>query len=177
MNKPARSLKQIEIADQCGYVFQNPDHQLFCGSVEEEVWMAPRNFGRDIRALQSGVMDVLKGFGLDGKLHVHPFQLSFGQKKRLNLASILAYEPRVLFLDEIFIGQDQENIDHALNLIKIYIENHDAAVILVNHYLKPLTSLANRLVFLDKGRILFDVPMGKHAASLEKFGKYEYLPD
>ena len=177
LHHPIQFMKQIEIAEQCGYVFQNPDHQLFCGSVEEEVFLAPRNFKKDITAVRSSILDVLKGFGLDDKMEVHPFQLSFGQKKRLNLASVLAYEPRILFLDEIFIGQDKENIDTALNMISAYIETHQAAVILVNHYLKPLTTLANRLVFLDKGRILFDVPMEKHAASLEKFGKYEYLPD
>ena len=176
LNNPIQSMKQVEIAEQCGYVFQNPDHQLFCESVAEEVFLAPRNFKQDIVALHSDVLDVLKGFSLDDKLEAHPFQLSFGQKKRLNLASVLAYEPRLLFLDEIFIGQDNENIEYALNIISVYIEKHQAAVILVNHYLKPLTELANRLVFLDKGRILFDVPMENHASSLKEFGKYEYLP-
>lgn len=175
LNNPVESMKQIEIAEQCGYVFQNPDHQLFCESVEGEVFLAPRNFGKEETAIRPDVMGMLKGFGLDDKMNVHPFQLSFGQKKRLNLASVLAYEPGLLFLDEIFIGQDENNIESALKMISAYIERRQAAVILVNHYLKPLTALANRLLFMDKGSILFDVPMEDHAEYLEKHGKQEYL--
>lgn len=177
MGTDNQSKKTSHTAEQCGYVFQNPDHQLFCESIEEEVYFAPKNFGRDIRALRPDVTTMLKGFGLDEKMDVHPFHLSFGQKKRLNLASVLAYKPKLLLLDEIFIGQDEGNIDFALEYICEYIETNQAAVILVNHYLDPLRELADRLIFLDMGRVLFDAPMKNCVDQLRKHQKYAYLPE
>lgn len=175
-NQPIISMKQQEIIQQCGIVFQNPDHQLFCSSVEEEAFLAPGNFKKNDAETRSSVISMLNDLGFADRLKMHPFQLSFGQKKRLNLASILAYEPRLLLLDEIFIGQDDENIVKALQMITSYQEQKDAAVILVNHYLNPLTELANRLIFLDQGSILFDVPMEEHISNLKIHQKQEYIP-
>ena len=171
------STKTYEIARTAGYVFQNPDHQLFCESVADEAFLAPKNYGKDISKIKLGVMGMLQGFGLDDKLEAHPFNLSFGQKKRLNLASVLAYEPRLLLLDEIFIGQDEDSIHFMLEIINAYIDLHQAAVILVNHYLKPLVNIADRLVFLECGQILFDVPMKNYENELKKYEKREYLPN
>ncbi len=171
-----RDVKTLGLTRKCGYVFQCPDHQLFCETVEKEVFLAPENFGHDIPAMKSGVMEVMKDFGLNGLLAAHPGQLSYGEKKRLNLASVLAYEPQLL-LDDIFIGQDQEYVNRTLKVLHDYVENQQAAVILVSHYLDPLFNLADRLIFFDKGRILFDVPMSAGLAELRKFDRTEYLPD
>ena len=173
--RDACELKTYDIARQSGYVFQNPDHQLFCESVEEEVFLAPKNYELNENLIRERVMRIMRGFGLDEKLHIHPFNLSYGQKKRLNLASILSYEPKLLLLDEIFIGQDEENIEFALKILKCYVESHKAAVILINHFVKPLANIANRMIFIEDGKVQFDTPMESYEEDLKAIGKSEYL--
>jgi polar amino acid transport system permease protein len=130
----------------------------------------------DIEAVRPKIMALMSGFEIQENLNIHPFNLSYGQKKRLNIASVLAYKPRLLLLDEIFIGQDEENINYSLKLLNDYVEKQQAAVILVNHYLDPLVKLADRLLFMDLGRLLFDSPMKQYRMQLKKNNKQDYLP-
>lgn len=170
------ALKTYDIARNTGFVFQNPDHQLFCDTIENELLLAPMNFGMDLQTIKPGVMALMGGFGIQENLKCHPFNLSYGQKKRLNIASVLAYQPKLLLLDEIFIGQDDENIRFTLGSLNEYVEQHQAAVILVNHYLDPLVKMADRLLFLDLGRLIFDIPMKEYRIELMKNNRQEYLP-
>ena len=170
------SLKTYDIARNTGFVFQNPDHQLFCDSIEDELLLGPRNYGMDLKAVEPKIMALMGGFGMQESFDVHPFNLSYGQKKRLNIASVLAYKPKLLLLDEIFIGQDDENIQFTLEMLNEYIEQQQAAVILVNHYIDPLLKLADRLLFMDIGRVLFDTPMKQYRTELKKNNRQEYLP-
>jgi energy-coupling factor transporter ATP-binding protein EcfA2 len=86
----------------------------------------------------------------------HPFLLSYGQKGRLNLASVLAYQPRILLLDEIFIGQDYENVHFILKTIRKYVNEQNAGAIIVNHLANPVLDYADRLVYLEDGRKTVD---------------------
>ena len=158
-----------------GVVFQNPDHQLFCDSVKEEIFFAPRNFYEKLID-NKRIQKLIKDFDFDKSLDMHPFHLSYGQKGRLNLASVLSFEPQLLLLDEIFIGQDHGHVLFLLETIKTYVREHSATAIIVNHSAWPVFNYATRMIFLDEKKISIDCPITLACQELENASKTEYLP-
>ncbi|HUV98349.1 MAG TPA: ABC transporter ATP-binding protein, partial [Candidatus Paceibacterota bacterium] len=96
------------LARNVGFVFQNADNQLFCETVEEEVAFALRNFGFKEVTLKKRVTWALNLLGLTEYRKTSPFMLSGGERKRVALASVLAWNPKVVVMDEPTIGQDYE---------------------------------------------------------------------
>ncbi|MEM3716029.1 MAG: ABC transporter ATP-binding protein, partial [Candidatus Bathyarchaeia archaeon] len=94
------------LARKVGFVFQNPDHQLFSETVEEEISFALRNFGFDENVIRERVEWALNLLDLAQYRKASPFMLSGGERKRVALASVLAWDPDILVLDEPTIGQD-----------------------------------------------------------------------
>jgi len=138
-----------------GYVFQNPDHQIFCDSVREEIYYGPSNYGIE-KSDPCWIEELIKDFQFRDFQYRHPFLLSYGQKGRLNLASVLAYKPRILLLDEIFIGQDFENVYFILKTIRKYVNEQNAGAIIVNHLPNPVLNNVDRLIYLEEGRKILD---------------------
>ena len=100
------ALRPAEAASMVGYVFQNPDHQIFAGTVAEEVAFGPRNFGLPADEIERRCERVLKAVGLEEMRDKDPFLLGRGERQRLAVASILVLEPRLLILDEPTTGLD-----------------------------------------------------------------------
>jgi energy-coupling factor transport system ATP-binding protein len=105
--------KTAQIARSIGIIFQNPNHQIFENTVLKEAAFASKNFGRD-----SDVDRLLKEAGLFQYSQSNPFRLSYGEKRRLNIVSVLSYRPDIILLDEPFIGQDYENVQRIMDLLK-----------------------------------------------------------
>lgn len=105
--------KTPDIARTIGIIFQNPNHQIFENTVHKEVAFAPKNFGTN-----SNIDDLLEKADLSAYRDSNPFRLSYGEKRRLNIISVLSYSPDVMLLDEPFIGQDYENVQKIMNLLK-----------------------------------------------------------
>lgn len=105
--------KTCDIARKIGIVFQNPNHQLFENTVVKEVEFAPKNFKVD-----TDTDCLLKKAGLTPYKDGNPFKLSYGEKRRLNIVSVLSYHPDLVLLDEPFIGQDYENVQKIMDLLK-----------------------------------------------------------
>ena len=105
------------LAAHVGIVFQNADHQLVADTVWGEALFAPRNFDRLGAAVEREAERLLGQAGLDGRKPDHPYRLSWGQKRRLNLISAILHQPRLLLLDEPFAGQDWENVAFLLEAI------------------------------------------------------------
>ena len=95
-----------EMAQYIGYVFQNPDQQLFASTVFEEVAFAPRKLGCNEHTIKKRVEEVLKITNLQDVIWEMPQVLSLGQKQRLSIACALAAKPKILILDEPTSGQD-----------------------------------------------------------------------
>ncbi len=108
-----RKRKPFHIAKEVGFIFQNPNHQIFENTVFKEAAFAPRNFG-----MMVNVDTLLERSDLIHYKESNPFRLSHGEKRRLNLVSVLSYSPQVILLDEPFIGQDYENVQKIMDIMR-----------------------------------------------------------
>jgi energy-coupling factor transport system ATP-binding protein len=164
------------LARDMGFIFQNPDHQLFAETVWEEATLAPRNFGLLNDETRNRVRGLLERCGLGRYLDIHPHRLSYGEKRRLNLASILSYNPTLILLDEILIGQDMENATLIMDLLKERAAR-GGTVINVTHDPETTCLYSDRVLFLQGGRVLVDAPTEEAFAQLAALGLMDYLPN
>ncbi len=139
-------------AHVAGLVFQSPDHQLFARTVREELEYGPRNLGQMSAETQQRIEALARDYGLAPLLGIHPFRLSHGQKRRLNIASVQACGARLLMLDEPFIGQDILSI-RTINARLQEAKARGAAVVVVSHDLEALSAMADRAVELVGGKV------------------------
>ncbi len=149
-----------------GFLFQNPDYQIFAGTVEEEV-----AFGLKLRKLpedqvEKRVEEVLKDTGLISFSKVHPHRLSRGQRQLLALSSILAVEPELVVADEPTAGLDQWQAAWIMELLS-RVALGGGAVLLVTHDLKLAARYAHRVVAMNRQKIHLDLQTSKLANHLE----------
>jgi energy-coupling factor transporter ATP-binding protein EcfA2 len=157
LGQDTRAIPVSKAARQVGFVFQNPDHQLFADSVWDEATFAAHNFGVLDDAARVRIKELLDLCGLGDRLEDHPYRLSYGQKRRLNLISVLGYAPRLILLDEILIGQDPANATFVLDLLRRQVAE-GAAVIMVNHAPEVTRRYASRVLFFNDGQVIIDAP-------------------
>jgi energy-coupling factor transporter ATP-binding protein EcfA2 len=149
------ALRPAEAASLVGYVFQNPDHQIFAGTVAEEVAFGPRNFGLSPDEIERRCERVLKAVGLEGMRDKDPFLLGRGERQRLAVASILVLEPRLLILDEPTTGLDYPQQRRMMELIS-ELNQAGTAIVIITHTPWLVAEYARRAVLMRKGRKLFD---------------------
>lgn len=128
-----------------GFVYQNPNYQLFMPSVEKEVGFAAHS--------ETYKDKMLSAFYLTHLKDQHPHSLSEGQKRRLTLASILAMKPEVLLLDEPTVGQDYEGLKGVVKEINTYHQTHSCTLITITHDFRCAKQLADRIIWMKKGEI------------------------
>jgi energy-coupling factor transport system ATP-binding protein len=144
-----------KLARLAGYVFQNPDHQIFCNTVREEIAFGPRNTGMPPSEIESSLRHVMKLLDLQGLEDRHPFRLSRGERQRLAIASILAMRPRLLILDEPTGGQDRQQVGRLVATLRgLNAEGH--TIVLVTHDLELLAECTDRALVMFQGQILLD---------------------
>ena len=143
-----------EIRRRVGVVFQDPDDQLFMPTVRDDVAFGPANLGLPGEAVDARVQAALDAVGMDGSGGRPPHHLSFGQRRRVALATVLAMDPQILVLDE-----PTSNLDPAArrDLADILVTLPVTAVI-VTHDLPYALELCPRSVILDDGEIVADGP-------------------
>ena len=139
---------------QVGLLFQDPDDQLFCPTVGDDVAFGPRQQGLAGEALRERVAGALARVGLSGFEARLPHKLSGGEKKRVGLAGLLAYEPRVLAFDEPTSGLDPRA---RRQLIEV-LAKLDATQLVATHDLALAAELCPRTLVLDGGRVVADGP-------------------
>ncbi len=147
-----------EISQRVGYLFQNPDSQLFNTSVADEV-----AYGMRIRQVSSGriesrVAEVLGLLGLEGYKERHPFSLSRGERQRLAMATVLVTDPDLIILDEPTTGQDRKTLNSLIGLMEEWIRRKQATVLMIAHDMDLVCRHASRTVVLAGGRIVADGP-------------------
>jgi len=152
---PVEALTAAQIAARVGYVFQNPDHQIFAATVEDEVAFGPRNFGLDPKEVDARCEKVLQAVGLDHLRKCDPFLLGRGERQRLAVASVLVLAPKVLILDEPTTGLDYPHLLRMMNLIG-ELNAAGTAIIIITHTPWLVANYARRAVLMSQGRKLFD---------------------
>jgi len=156
--KPTHTMSVAQLAQHIGYVFQHPSAMLFANTLGDELSFGPRNIGMDARAIEQGIALALRQVNLgDLPLDRSPFALSYGQQKRVALASVLAMHPRLLFLDEPTAGLDDGTAHHMMENL-LTGEHRPQAVCMITHDLELARRYANRVVILAEGGIAADGP-------------------
>jgi len=150
-----REVSVAQLARKVGFVFQNPDHQLFCETVEDEVAFALRNFGFEEDAIKKRVTWALSLLDVEPYRQASPFMLSGGERKRVALASILAWDPKVVILDEPTIGQDHQQKEKLRHFI-VQLNAQKKTVIIVTHDVEFVAECNPRVVLMTEGKIVAD---------------------
>ncbi|MEM2280553.1 MAG: ATP-binding cassette domain-containing protein [Candidatus Bathyarchaeia archaeon] len=143
------------LARKVGFVFQNPDHQLFCETVEEEIAFALRNFGFSEDVIEKRVTWALNLLGLTQYRKTSPFMLSGGERKRVALASVLAWDPKILIMDEPTIGQDYQQKEKLRQFIS-QLRAQDKTVVIVTHDVEFVAECNPRVLLMRGGKIVAD---------------------
>jgi len=143
------------MARKVGFVFQNPDHQLFSETVEEEIAFALKNFGYEKEAIENRISWALNLLGLTQYRKTSPFMLSGGERKRVALASVLAWDPEILILDEPTIGQDYQQKEKLRQFI-IQMRAQGKTVVIVTHDVEFVAECNPRVVLMKEGQIVAD---------------------
>ncbi len=138
-----------------GIAFQNPDHQLFSDSVENEVSFALRNFGFPQELVSKRLDWALNFFGLEQYRKSSPLVLSGGEKKRLTLACILAWDPEVVVLDEPTVGQDSLQKEKLAQVFRM-LQSTGKTIIIVSHDVEFLWPIQPRLLVMSGGKVVAD---------------------
>ncbi|MEM1514562.1 MAG: ABC transporter ATP-binding protein [Thermoproteota archaeon] len=150
-----RSVSVAQLARKVGFVFQNPDHQLFSETVEEEIAFALKNFGFNEETIKERVDWALNLLDLTQYRKTSPFMLSGGGRKRVALASVLAWDPKILILDEPTIGQDAYQKEKLRHFIA-HLNQQGKTVIVVTHDIEFVAECEPRIILMASGRIIAD---------------------
>jgi len=150
--KPVSDENLLVIRRDVGLLFSDPDDQLFCPTVYEDVAFGPMQFGIPESEVDKVVHDALHKVGLDGFEKRSPHHLSSGEKQRVCLAGILACQPKILALDEPTSGLDPRGKHQLKELLRTI----RATKIIATHDLELVVELCERTIVLDEGTIVAD---------------------
>lgn len=163
-----------ELRSKVGLVFQYPEHQLFEIDVFKDVCFGPKNLGLDRKEVELRAYAALKQVGIEDEyFYQSPFDLSGGQKRRVAIAGVLAMKPEVLILDEPTAGLDPRGRDEILDQIAKLREETGMTVILVSHSMEDVAKYVDRIIVMNKSRVMFDDEPKKvfrHYKELEDVG-------
>jgi len=153
--KDRAQMRPAESAREVAYVFQNPDHQIFAATVEDEVAFGPRNFGLADDEIARRCDEALEAVGLQNERGSDPFLLSKGERQRLAVASVLVLRPRMLILDEPTTGLDHREQVRMMALVQ-GLNRAGIAIAIITHTPWLVAEYARRVVLLRKGAKIFD---------------------
>jgi energy-coupling factor transport system ATP-binding protein len=153
----AAGLTVAQLASRVGLVFQDPDRQIFAGSVRAEVEFGPRNLGRRGARLDEAVRRSLTATGLEGEEDTNPYDLGQSRRKLLALASVLAMETGVLILDEPTTGQDARGVERVRGVVEA-VAAEGRTVVAISHDMRFVAETFGRIVVMREGRVTLDGP-------------------
>ena len=153
---PAGSRRLREIRSKVGMVFQQ--FNLFPHmTVFKNLTVAPmRVLGLSQESARGRALALLEKVGLLDKIEAYPAQLSGGQKQRVAIARALAMQPRIMLFDEVTSALDPELVGEVLQVLEMLAQESDITMLIVTHHMGFARDIADRVVFLDRGRIVED---------------------
>ena len=151
-----REKSTSELARKVGFVFQNPENQLFSLSVERDVAFGPENLGLPRSETRKRVDWALEVTGISGLRYRAPYELSGGQQQRAAIAAVLAMKPDVMVLDEPTSFLDPKSAVDILKVVHDLNKTLGMTIILVEHRLDLASQYADRVIIMDKGETILD---------------------
>ncbi|MGB0910587.1 MAG: energy-coupling factor transporter ATPase [Nitrospirales bacterium] len=171
-----KTARMDEISRIVGYVFQNPDQQIFAETVWDEVGFSPKNHGFTSVECEQRIVESLTAVGLDVEASKtqDPFSLSKGDRQRVAVASILAAKPDLLIFDEPTTGLDVKETQRMMNMIRL-LHQQGHTIVMITHTLRLVSDYATRCIVMNEGTVIadgatrsvFSDPSLLQAASLE----------
>lgn len=163
-----KKLRAKELAKRVGMVFQYPEYQLFEETVWRELSYGPTNLGWSEGKINQEIGKLMKRFDMDDDfLDRNPLQLSGGEKRKVALASVLIMNPRVLVLDEPFVGLDCVTKNDFTELLLDWQKNSAATILCISHDMDQLAAFCRRLLVMNHGRLVLDRPLEEAFAQRE----------
>jgi energy-coupling factor transport system ATP-binding protein len=175
LDYPNNQVRPSQLAKDIGFIFQNPDHQIFTHTVWDEITFTCRNHGLLSDQTLDEAEQWLSKLGLEERKDDHPQRLSYGEKRRVNLISAILHKPRVLLIDEMLIGQDSQNAEFWMKFMQDYTKPGNS-VILVNHHPDLTQAFCSRMLFLSDGDLIIDSPIPLAFKQLSEMGFDSFLP-
>lgn len=163
------------LARTIGYVFQNPDHQIFSVSVEKELEFGLKNAGFDSREREERITKALELTGLEKFREVHPYTLGKGERQLIAVASVLALTPEILVIDEPTTGLDWRGVQKIMELLH-QLHKKGTTILMISHDMDIVAEYAERLIVLQKGHVLRDAPTWKALGDFEILRQAAILP-
>ena len=164
-----------EMAKRIGYIFQNPNDQLFADSVEEEIAFGLRNLGLSEEAIRERVEETLATFGLTDIRDVFPRFLSRGDKQKVCIAAIVAMQPQIILLDEPTTGQDHRDSRQIMEMAA-RLNAQGITVLLVTHDMVNVAQYARRVVLMNDGELVKSAPTVEIIADRELMAACSLVP-
>lgn len=162
VDKEVVSEKNIsELATKVGFVFQNPENQIFMFSVEKDVVFGLENTGIEREEMHRRLEWALKTLGIEQLRYRAPYELSDGQKQRVAIAGTLVMHPKILILDEPTSLLDPKTAYEFILTLSELNKKLGITVIVVEHRIDLLANFANRIIVMDNGRIIYDGDLKK----------------
>ena len=151
LGENTKKQKVSALAKHIGFLFQNPDRQICCATVREEIAFSLRNNGIAEDEIKNRVTKTLEEFGFDGD--TEPFNMSRGQRQRLCLACLIALNPEILILDEPTTGLDYRECMEVMSRIR-ELNANGTTVIMVCHDMEVVLDFAKTVIVMNRGEIL-----------------------
>ena len=170
-----RKVSVATLSRKVGLVFQNADHQLFSETVEDEIAFALKSFGLEENTVKKRVTWALNLLSLTQYRKTSPFMLSGGERKRVALASVLAWNPKILILDEPTIGQDYQQKEKLRQFI-LQMKTQRKTVIIVTHDVEFVAECNPRVLLMRDGKILTDGEASKVLTNPEVLTEASIVP-
>lgn len=143
------------LAARVGYVFQNPDEQLFARNISDEIAFGPKNLGVPKDEIPARVAAALKRSGLEGKEDTHPYHLSLSERKRVALASVLAMQTPIVVLDEPTTGQDARGVALIGDVVG-ELQAEGRTVVAITHDMDFCAENFDRVLVMADGKVIAD---------------------
>ena len=164
--------KVSDLAKHIGFLFQNPDRQICCNTIREEIEFSLKNNGFSKDEIQTRVEKTIKDFNFNPE--TEPYNMSRGQRQRLCLACLIALNPEILILDEPTTGLDYRECMEVMSYIKKLNEN-GTTVIMVCHDMEVVLDFAKEIIVMNKGQILAQGKTRDILSDKELLGKARLL--
>lgn len=142
-------------AQKIGYVFQNPDDQLFAQNVKDELLFAPIQRGLSPKNVEKEMLKIAEFIGLENKLNTHPYDLTGSEKKFCAIGSVLMGKPDIVIFDEPTMGQDVAGRQRLERLLTT-LQNERKLCITITHDMKFVARNFTRVIVMHAGKILLD---------------------